>query len=323
MLSLIRQRLRDGAETQPAFDRRSRLAYGVVIAELLIGSLMFFISGFRVDPNLGVGPPLWAALALVSGWLARRVGHAQIAAGLETTGLVYAQGFISFFVIYPLMTLPLPLIDVYAASADALLGFHWPDFAELFRFHDNLTWAMKIVYRSFSWQPALVAVALCAANRIDRAWSFVTAAVIGLCITALVGTLLPALPAISHFAVKPWPLLATTRPEAPAFVIHQLKSGVRFIDQPMLTGVIGFPSFHATSAVLFAWALFPMKSLRWPAIFLNLVMLVATIVIGAHYLVDLFAGCAIAILSIRIAQKAVSYASPTVERLGPQEEPGG
>ena len=325
MLSLIRQRLRDGVETQSAFDRRSRAAYGVVIAELLFGSLMFFVSGFRVDPNLGVGPPLWAALALVSGWLARRVGHGQIAAGLETTGLVYAQGFISFLVIYPLMALPLPLIDAYAASADALLGFHWPAFAELFRFHDNATWGMKIVYRSFSWQPAVVAIALCAASRIDRAWKFVTAAIFGLCITAFVGTLLPSLPAISHFGVKPWPLLETVRPDAPAYVIDQLKSGARFIDQPMLAGVIGFPSFHATSAVLFAWALFPIRSLRWPAVFFNIAMLVATVVMGAHYLVDVIAGCAIAIVSILLAKKAVSWgaAARPIERLRALEEPSG
>lgn len=72
----------------------------------------------------------------------------------------------------------------------------------------------------------------------------------------------------------------------------------------LLSGVSTFPSVHAALAILFAWALWPVRALRYPSLALNGLMYVSTIPIGAHYVVDVAAGTLLAIASIRACAKA-------------------
>jgi membrane-associated phospholipid phosphatase len=65
-----------------------------------------------------------------------------------------------------------------------------------------------------------------------------------------------------------------------------------------LAGIVAFPSFHCASAILNAWAVWPVRSLRLPFMALNLLMIAATPVIGGHYLADLIGGALVAVLTI-------------------------
>ncbi len=55
-------------------------------------------------------------------------------------------------------------------------------------------------------------------------------------------------------------------------------------------GLVGFPRFHAISAVLNIWAGWPLRRWRIAILPVNLMMLAATPVFGGHYLVDVLAG---------------------------------
>ena len=57
------------------------------------------------------------------------------------------------------------------------------------------------------------------------------------------------------------------------------------------------------AAVILAWAAWPMRAIRWPAILLNGAMLVSAVPIGGHYLIDIVAGCVVAAIGISIARK--------------------
>ena len=48
-------------------------------------------------------------------------------------------------------------------------------------------------------------------------------------------------------------------------------------------GIITFPSFHASAAILLAWGFWGVRFVRWPALALNLVMTVSCPFVGAHY----------------------------------------
>jgi membrane-associated phospholipid phosphatase len=65
--------------------------------------------------------------------------------------------------------------------------------------------------------------------------------------------------------------------------------------------VITFPSLHAALAMIITAAVWPVRFLRWPIVVLNAAMLVATPVDGAHYLIDVLAGIAVAALSFAAA----------------------
>ena len=244
-------------------------------------------------------------MGLVGGWLARRAQFAKLATALESTGLVYGQAFAFLLVIYALMTFNVPLADARLAAADHALRFSWPDLAEPFRRHAGLLGWAKVVYMSFNWEPALVTISLSIAGLGVRAWRFVAAAAISLSFTSIVGTLmLPADGAAVYFHARAWPELAGLWSQS--HVIHALRSGRHFISAAMITGLISFPSYHACSAVLYIWAMWPLRYLRWPVVVLNVGMAFVAIVGGGHYLVDIFAGAIVGLASARLATRYVN-----------------
>jgi membrane-associated phospholipid phosphatase len=70
-----------------------------------------------------------------------------------------------------------------------------------------------------------------------------------------------------------------------------------------LAGIVTFPSFHAASAVLYAWALWPLWWMRPIAIIANGAMLASTPIDGGHYFIDLAAGIGVAVLAIAAARR--------------------
>jgi membrane-associated phospholipid phosphatase len=172
--------------------------------------------------------------------------------------------------------------------------------ARPFQRSDDLTnWGLKI-YHSFVWQPALVTISLSVAGMQGRAWKFANAATISLCLASFIGPLFPADTAVVYYHIPDWPSLKSAWKASE--VIHAIRDGHRLIDRSMIAGLLTFPSYHACCAILFSWALYPLKILRWPVLVLNTAMFYLTVVIGGHYVVDLFGGALLAFVSIRIVQ---------------------
>jgi membrane-associated phospholipid phosphatase len=95
---------------------------------------------------------------------------------------------------------------------------------------------------------------------------------------------------------------------------HALRDGsMTTVELSALDGIVTFPSFHVAAAVLLAWAGANLPLLRYPMIVLNILMLLSAIPIGGHYLIDVIAGCLVAVGSI-IAARALGGAMP--RRLG-------
>jgi membrane-associated phospholipid phosphatase len=87
-------------------------------------------------------------------------------------------------------------------------------------------------------------------------------------------------------------------------IIEDLRAGVfKIIHVEGIFGLITFPSFHAASAVLFAWANWSIRVYRWPMLLLNVGMLIATPIEGSHYLIDVIAGVLVATASIQLVRK--------------------
>jgi hypothetical protein len=67
-------------------------------------------------------------------------------------------------------------------------------------------------------------------------------------------------------------------------------------------GLITFPSFHAVLAVLAAFALWPIRRVRWPAAVLAGLIVISTVTTGWHYTADVVAGLVIAALACAAAK---------------------
>jgi membrane-associated phospholipid phosphatase len=80
-------------------------------------------------------------------------------------------------------------------------------------------------------------------------------------------------------------------------------------------GIVTFPSFHASMAVLLAAS---MRGYRYgfaAAVIVNILMLLATVPIGYHYLTDVIAGCAIGLGSLYVAHLAAIRTEASVDQL--------
>ena len=97
--------------------------------------------------------------------------------------------------------------------------------------------------------------------------------------------------------INPQPYLDQLRDLPPT------REGVlRHLELLGLGGIVTFPSFHAASAVLYAWALWVVRGLRPIVILVNGVMLAATPLNGGHYFIDVIAGVTIAVVAIATAR---------------------
>jgi membrane-associated phospholipid phosphatase len=89
--------------------------------------------------------------------------------------------------------------------------------------------------------------------------------------------------------------------------IEALRAGTTHsVSLATLTGLIAFPSFHTSAAILMIWAAWPLAWLRLPVLAVNGAMLAATPVEGAHYLIDMIGGGALALFAIAMTERLVS-----------------
>ena len=63
-------------------------------------------------------------------------------------------------------------------------------------------------------------------------------------------------------------------------------------------GIVSFPSFHTILAIITAYAMRDVRQLAWPFYVFSLVVILSTLPEGGHFLIDIFAGGAIALVAI-------------------------
>jgi hypothetical protein len=199
-----------------------------------------------------------------------------------------------------------PLRDQTLLAIDRAAGL---DFCGYLGFINDRRWLVGILalgYRAIEWPIWLVVIALPLAGHCRRAGEFICAFTLALMATTCISTLIPAtgvygtigLVAADFPNIEPLSYYDGMR-EIPA-----LRDGsLRVLDLTSLAGVLTFPSFHAISAVLYAWALWPIRRLRPLNLFCNGAMLIATPVGGGHYFIDVIAGIGVAVGSIHAARR--------------------
>jgi membrane-associated phospholipid phosphatase len=92
------------------------------------------------------------------------------------------------------------------------------------------------------------------------------------------------------------------------------------LDFARVQGLVTFPSFHTTLAIITTWAVRDVRYISIPVLLLNAVVIVSTLPEGGHHLVDICAGgiiAAVAILTVQIYTRPLSRRQmPTAYGLG-------
>jgi len=144
-----------------------------------------------------------------------------------------------------------------------------------------------------------------------RVQEFLVANVFGLAITHAVACFVSALGAYHFFGLNAYqhPNIVVQVADLPVHDILGIRDGtIVDVTRPNKVGLIAFPSFHTTAAILFAWALWRVSYVRLIGIALNAAMITATPLHGSHYFVDVIAGIGVAIASLWLARTCRRHA---------------
>ncbi len=155
---------------------------------------------------------------------------------------------------------------------------------------------LSFAYSSFALQTVTTVLVLGLAGQLPRLNTFIGAFVATTLITIAVSAVYPAAGPWLFLDIQPasangflpvsstsWPVFLGLR-DGTLHTVHGLKS----------EGIITFPSLHAALGVLFPAALWRVAGVRWIALILNGLLLLATPAYGSHYVVDVIAGIVIA-----------------------------
>jgi len=195
----------------------------------------------------------------------------------------------------------LPMQDGNLLAIDRALGFDWAGYVRYVDGHPALAAWLNYGYTMIRWPIFAIPVLLAAKHRYHRIEEFTFAFGLALVVTTIVSGLVPAIGVFQQIGLDPasikhlnlQPYLDQLRDLPPA------RAGMlRHLDLLGLGGIVTFPSFHAASAALYAWALWPVKWLRPLVVFAFTAMLAATPINGGHYLIDMVAGLAVAVAAI-------------------------
>jgi membrane-associated phospholipid phosphatase len=274
--------------------------------------------GFSFEPVALVIPTaIAAALALVVYLYAFAKGDQA------DPKLIFSLGAISQLFLVCIIMGPLtyvsgvahwPLQDHALLAIDRAMGMDPEMIARFVNAHDWLGGLLLRAYGLIKIMLLAVPIALTLTSRLARLQMFVFAFSIALIITVAISTFVPAIGTYYGLSIAPsqFTSLDSTLYQAQLRDIGALRDGsLRHLEMFKLTGIVSFPSFHAASAVLYLWALWPVRYLGGIAAALNLLMIAATPVIGAHYMIDVFGGVAVAAISILLGKYFLEAVAPS------------
>jgi len=286
--------------------QRNWIAIGMMSAAL---ALSVALTEFSIEP--------WG-LEFSLGFVALYAGFAYVNAHSRTRRdpqVIFVLGSIAQIVLVTVVMPPLtyvaaaanfPLRDAELMAVDRALGLDWAAYVAFVNDHPLLSGWLTYGYAMIRWPLFAIPVILTAAGRYCRLQDFTLAFALALIATTIVSALVPAIGVYQQIGLDPSHL---ENLDAQAYLdqvrdLAPVRDGaLRHLDLFGLAGIVTFPSFHAASALLYGWALWPVRWIRPFAVLVNLAMLAATPIAGGHYFVDLLAGVAVALAAIVVARR--------------------
>ncbi|BCM19200.1 phosphatase PAP2 family protein [Mesorhizobium sp. J8] len=262
--------------------------------------------GLNVDYGF-VGPfALWFILALICGITFRPRPRIRAATESFLYGVLLVVPIV--IAVYLAARLNLPLADDQLKAMDQALGVDWPALLKFIDSRPYLAQPLNLAYESFTQQLIWLPIVLAVFGRPLRSYQMILMYAVIYFLGCVISIWYPALGTYTTFNIHPADLQNIDRTWGYVFLdeLKGVRSDPAFIfSLSKAKGIMTFPSLHAASAVLFAWAAWELKWLRYPFLLLNVVMAISAAVVGNHYTVDVIAGIGLAGFGIAIVLIAV------------------
>ena len=206
------------------------------------------------------------------------------------------------------------------SRVDSSLGFNWLDLLISTNSSPLFGAVLKAAYHSSATQIVGVCLLLAAANRGQRLTEFLTLFVVTFVAVAAISALVPAAGPYAYFQ-PPKELFSSFSPDAGMWH-YQVLQALRNEPVPVLSfmnvqGLVTFPSFHTSLAIITAYAVRGIKFVATPVAILNGIVIISTLPEGGHYLIDVIAGAVIstiAIVAVRTRYLAYSVVGRPTKR---------
>lgn len=278
--------------------RRSIVRWSFALAFLPITALWACLHGLSVPAaELGASAG-WTGtlggLAIVCQW--RRGDRLEIGLVAILQCYLFAVAFLPLM--YLVGSLGRPLIDQQLVAADARLGFHLPNLLAWRNEHSNIDRVLCFCYDSMVHQMFAVIVIGSLLGERRSVENFVLRFMVSLIIVLVCYGLWPAEGPFVSYDFVPSPPQARYLEQ-----LHAIRQGtLTVLRQEEVVGLVTFPSFHTTWAVLLAFALPRRWWLTVPLVVLNLGVITSTMTTGWHYLSDVLAGVLVAVVAMVVCR---------------------
>lgn len=179
-----------------------------------------------------------------------------------------------------------PLWDARLLAADKALGLDWLAVYQWINARPPVEGILQALYASIVVQALVAGLTLGLRGQQRDMIELYRIIFVSSFITCIVTMLMPALGPFKLFAVED---RATFLPHLEQLLSHR---DLTFALSE-LTGVVTFPSFHATVALIYGYSFYRAGAFGRAMTVMNGLMLFSVPFIGGHYLVDVFAGMAV------------------------------
>ncbi len=276
--------------------------WALIAGMALLTAVSFALGGLRLD--FASNPYVFAAIAAlfaISWFYSSLRPNARLKILTASAGQILLILLFGILLTYAAVTAKFPYVDAELYAIDNTLGFHRQAYLAFFDHRPWLAQVLQVAYFSMLPQFAAVPVIMFVADDLERLQRMIVAIAVALVLTALVSVFTPSLTA---FVFVDLPRLAHIPAGlyTPEPTLDALRAGtLHAVRLDNLEGLVSFPSFHTTAALIFIWTLRTVPRLQWPALGLNMALIAATPLDGAHYAIDVAGGAVVAAVAVGAA----------------------
>jgi signal transduction histidine kinase len=305
--------------------RLQALLFAIVAVAVAADATWIGVGHFDVDARAYASLGLLAIVLTAGGQFYEHIRKDErLCAMLTATAFLIAMSAAFSVLNYLLLTVAGARIDGALAAADRSIGVDWPALMAFVAQFPRTNMVLQLVYISVLPQIAVLVLCLGLFGAPERVYRLVIGVAAGAAICIAVWTVAPSFGAFSVYDLPP----AVTGHLAVALdsryahaLTGLLANGPGHIAPSDAKGLIGFPSYHATLALLVAWHARTLPLLRWLAGGVNAIVLIATPIQGGHHVVDVLAGFAVAALAIWLADRAMRWAARAAPAQATETQP--
>jgi hypothetical protein len=291
----------------------NKVLFGITALTVVLTALWAVLGHFDIETwaysLLLVMEPIFIGGAI---YYARRRREAGLVAILAAAAFLLAFSTAASLLSYLALTIAGPRIDGMLAGVDLALGFHWVRLMTVAAGHPALTHLLLMAYLSVMPQTIVLILLLGWRERIADIYGLCFALSVGALTTIAVWTAFPSFGAFSVFHLPPdvaARLGLALNGDYGRDLVLMLRNGPGHISPTELRGLIGFPSYHTVQALVLIWYARHIPYVRWLALALNVVVLIATPIHGGHHVIDMIGGAGVALFAVIVANGIIAAAA--------------